>query len=487
MAPWQFPTNLRPSPRIFLSALLFLASCAHAPSSGSIAGKQPGTAKTSAIASYPVPAMHTKIFSTTLPNGLEVYVVPRPDLPLISFRIGLRAGSAEDPPGKGGTASLAASLLERGTKTHDALSIFRTIDSSGGSLEASAGRDMTTVSGDSLTTETPVLLSLASEMIAAPTFPQAEFDQKKANYIASLIDAESHPGPRGTNLFYRLLFGQGPYGHPSSGTAASVKGITRQDLVDFISVHYRPDHSVLVLAGDLTPSEGLSLAKRYFGKWGPISRTGSPPNRPSSLSPRAGVYLINKPELRQSTVFYGTTGIAREDPSFYNALVFDMVLGATNTSTLNRVIRQKMGLVYYIHTGLDAERYPGPFLVNFQTHAPNTAKVIKAMDSVLDKATKTPPSPEKVESVKNELVGGFPFLMNTTSKLASLLLVVWSDNLGLTYFTDYPEKVRQVTQVSALAAGQKLLKGKTFVTVIVGPKKILDKTGIKGQPEPHGL
>ncbi len=487
MAPLKSLPTTRVLAGLLFPSLIFLSACAHAPASAPSAGtenKKPSQALES-VSQYPVPAMHTSIYATTLANGLTVYVVPRPDLPLISFRIGIRAGSAEDPAGKGGTAALAASLLGKGTRNHDAPAIFRIVDGTGGSLEASAGRDFTTVSGDSLSTETPTLLSLASEMVASPTFPQREFDVKKASTIASLIDAESHPGPKGTDLFYRLLFGHGPYGHPPAGTSGSLKGITRSDLAEFVAARYRPDRSVLILAGNISPREGLDLARRYFGSWAPQPVSSPAPHtRVAMTSPKTGIFLVDKPELRQSTVFYGTPGIARQDPSFYNALVFNMVLGATNTSTLNRVIRQKMGLVYYIHTGLDAERHPGPFLVNFQTHAPNTKKVLTAMDKVLAEAANSPPSPEKVKAVKDQLVGGFPFLMNTTSKLASLLLVVWSDNLGLTYFTDYPDQVSRVTPESALAAGQHLLRDKPFVTVIVGPRKTLEKAGIKGQSPP---
>ncbi|MDA8112362.1 MAG: hypothetical protein M0T83_07920 [Nitrospiraceae bacterium] len=68
--------------------------------------------------------------------------------------------------------------------------------------------------------------------------------------------------------------------------------------------------------------------------------------------------------------------------------------------------------------------------------------------------------------------------------LASLLLVIWKNELGLTYFEDYPEEVRKVTPLSALSAGQQLLRNKPFVTVIVGPQKSLEKAGVKGLPAP---
>jgi len=484
--------SLRTSPGVFpllIPAILgatLLGGCAHSPATlAQEAGARPKAVLSGTPARSPIPAMHTEVYAQTLENGLTVYVVPRPDLPIVSFRIGLRAGSAEDPTGKGGTASLAASLLGRGTKKHDAPSLFRIIDNTGGSLSAAANRDLTILSGDSLSTETATLLELSSEMVQSPSFPESEFENKKSSFTASLIDSESHPAPMGSNLFYRLVFGHGPYGHPALGTSSSASRITREDLIRFARTNYRPDRAALVLVGDITPKAGLDLARKYFGQW--TAPAGTPSLQVTSGTVHripSGVYLIDKPELVQSTVFYGTRGIARNDPSFYNALVFNMILGGTNTSTLNHVIRQKKGLVYYIYTGLVAERHPGPFIVNFQTHAPNTRKVLDAMRLILDQSTSTPLGQKKVDAVKSYLVGGFPFLMNTTPKLASLILVVWNYRLGMTYFTDYPANVLAVTPDSVSRAGKLLLKGKSFVTVIVGPAKTLQKTGIVAKAPP---
>ena len=467
-----------------LSALVLLSSCAHSPAASSGSGSIPGTGgMLPASTTYPVPAMKATLTRSFLPNGLEVLVLPRPDLPLISFRLGIRAGSSFDPAGRAGTAELVADLLTRGTAGHDTLSLFHTLDSTGGSLSASASRDMTVLAGDSLSEEAPTLLELASEMVTSPTFPPAEFSKKKAAVLASLAEEDNHPSPIASNLLYRLVEKNTPYATPPGGTPESVKAISRQDLKDFVSRYYSPDRSVLIIAGDVTPESGLALAKKYFSTW---NRSSSPlPARQSFQAPPAsGTFLVDKPELRQSTVFYATQGIARKDPSFYDTLVFNMLLGASQTSTLNRVVRQKMGLVYYIRSAVNASRHRGPFMVYFQTYAKNTGKVMSTMNQILENSTKTPPDPQAVLAIKRQLIGGFPFLMNTTPKLAQLLLVIWSDGLDYTYFTDYPEHVSQVTPASVLAAGQHLLLNHSFVTIVVGPAKALKKAGVSGSPPP---
>ena len=469
----------------FLSAILLLSSCAHSPATPTDTSSRSAMSRHTTVTTYPVPPMKATLTRSVLPNGLEVLVLPRPDLPLVSFRLGIRAGSSFDPTGRAGTAALAADLLTRGTAGHDTLSLFHTLDATGGSLSASASRDMTVLAGDSLSSEAPTLLELASEMVTSPTFPPAEFEKKKESTLASLTEEDNHPSPIATNLLYRLVEKGTPYAHPAPGTPSSVEKITRQDLLNFVAQYYRPDRAVLVVAGDVTPESALALAKKYFSTWkAPATMSPLPSRRSFSSIPTSGTYLVDKPELRQSTVFYGTQGIARKDPSFYDSLVFNMLLGASQTSTLNRVVRQKMGLVYYIHSALDASRHRGPFIVYFQTYAKNTGKVMGAMNAILMDSVKTPPDPSAVHAIKRQLVGGFPFLMNTTPKLAQLLLVIWSDGLDYTYFTDYPEHVSKVTPASVLSAGQHLINGHSFVTVVVGPAKALKKAGVTGTPPP---
>ena len=82
----------------------------------------------------------------TLPNGMQVIVVMHHEQPEVTMRILVRAGAAYDPPGKSGTAALAASLLNQGTNTRSAQEIADTIDFIGGALDTGAGSDVTSAS-----------------------------------------------------------------------------------------------------------------------------------------------------------------------------------------------------------------------------------------------------------------------------------------------------------------------------------------------------
>ena len=460
-----------------LATALFLSGCAD--TTPATLATAPPAPPSSPFESRDVPVIHSHVYRATLPNGVVVVVLPRPVVPVVSFRIGILAGSSRDPVGKGGVADLTASLLNRGTTTRDALTLFREIDETGGSLEAAAGRDMTTVSGKVLTSDLPSLFGVAADMVLNPVFPEKEFQHNLLQARAGLMDEKDHAGPVARNLFYKTLYGNGPYGHPSSGTLHSVSRITLQDIRTFYQTEYRPDRTIITFAGDITPEKALDLVKSVFGSWKPAT-PGSPQpmteRNTSAPPPSAKTILVNRPQFAQAMVMMGTPGIRRNDPSFYSALVMNEILGGTTTSRLNHVVRQKNGLVYYIYSGFDAERHAGPFFVVFQTFAPNTKKVIALSQKLLRDMKTKPVTAREVETTRNNILGQFPFRVDTDDRIASLLLYIEAYDLGLGYFTDYPDSIRKVTPESVEKAASTLLHPGHLVTVVVGP---IPKTGLR--------
>ncbi|BAM07553.1 M16 family metallopeptidase [Leptospirillum ferrooxidans] len=460
---------------LIFTTTISLAACAHT-STGAVSR----TTQADVSQTRNVDILHTSVTRTVLPNGITVLVIPRPVVPVVSFRIGIRAGSSQDPEGQYGLSDLTASLLDRGTQKHDALSIFRAIDSSGGGLDAQSGRDLTTVSGKVLTEDLEPLFSLAAEMVQTPTFPEEDFQKNQQMALAELTDEKDHPGPVARTLLYKKMMGKGPYGHPESGTIRTVSKLKRSDILSFYRKWYTPDRTIITFSGDISNEKALALVKREFGSW--KNREGSNQTRSMNKTHWGNggkTYLIDREDLAQTTVLMGLPGISRKDPLFYNALVMNQLVGGTTTSRLNHVIRQKMGLVYYIYSGLDAERHRGPFFVSFQTHAENTAKVIKETRIQLQKSARSTPDSKEVTAVKKNLLGSFPFRMDSDDRIASLLLFIENYSLGIDYFTDYPQKISEVTPDSVKSAAQTLIHTSSLTTVIAGP--LSKMSGVTGQ------
>ncbi len=104
----------------------------------------------------------------TLPNGLSVLVVPTSRLPLVDFRLVVRAGSVNDPAGREGVARLTAELLTQGAGKRTAKQLADDIEFVGGSLNASAGAEQLVVSGEVLKKDLALGLELFRDVIVLP-------------------------------------------------------------------------------------------------------------------------------------------------------------------------------------------------------------------------------------------------------------------------------------------------------------------------------
>jgi zinc protease len=113
----------------------------------------------------------------TLPNGMQVIVVMHHEQPEVTMRILVRAGAAYDPPGKSGTAALAASLLNQGTNTRNAQQIAETIDDIGGALDTGAGSDVTSASVLIMKDSFDVGMDLLADVVRRPAFAPEEIER----------------------------------------------------------------------------------------------------------------------------------------------------------------------------------------------------------------------------------------------------------------------------------------------------------------------
>lgn len=80
-----------------------------------------------------------------LANGTTLLLMERHDVPLISFTAVIRGGALSDPADRLGTASLLASLLEKGAGNRDANAFAETVASVGGSIQTGASTESISV------------------------------------------------------------------------------------------------------------------------------------------------------------------------------------------------------------------------------------------------------------------------------------------------------------------------------------------------------
>jgi len=199
----------------------------------------------------------------TLPNGLQVITVLHHEQPAVSMRLLVRAGSVQDPPGKVGVATLAASLLDQGTTTTSAQEIADHIDFIGGALATGSVSDLMYVNVVVMKDSFDVGMNLLVDVARNPAFAAEEIDRQKEQTISTLQVSSNDPDYVASVLLERLVYGFHPYGLPNSGTPDTLASITRADLQAFHRRYFVPNNMILAIVGEYdTPTRFTALMAR---------------------------------------------------------------------------------------------------------------------------------------------------------------------------------------------------------------------------------
>src|SRR5712671_3041240 len=216
----------------------------------------------------PAPLRLPTIHKQKLSNGLPVWIVELHEVPVAQVNLVVLSGTANDPPGKYGVASLVAAMMEEGAGSRSALEIADAIDYLGADLGAASASDSSAVRLHVPVARLADALPIMADVALRPTFPKDELERQRQQRLTSLLQGRDDPPTISSAAFSRILYGKGHrYGTPQMGTAETIKAFTIDDLRAFYSSMFRPDNATLLAVGDITAAKAMPLFEKNFGAW----------------------------------------------------------------------------------------------------------------------------------------------------------------------------------------------------------------------------
>ncbi len=289
-----------------------------------------------------------KVQQAKLDNGLEIFVVERRELPKVSVNFATRAGAARDPKGREGVADLTAHTVKFGTKTRKALEIEDALGDLGTGMDGSATAERASVSMDVLRRNLDAAMAVFADAVVNPAFPDAEIAREKKLRLDDLLQESKEPYGLAQRIGPMLGFGpEHPYGRPRRGVPSTVEKITRDELARFHGEYWKPGSSALILAGDVSLSEAVALAKKNFGSWAGAAVPYLEIPAPSPMG--AGkVFVIDRQDAAQTLVAQILPGPKRSSEDYYAFRLADAVWGGSFKSRLDMNLREEKGYSYGI-------------------------------------------------------------------------------------------------------------------------------------------
>jgi zinc protease len=421
----------------------------------------------------PPAASFPAIERATLANGLEVVLAPRPGSGLVELQLLLPGGFAADPGARPGTANLAMGMLDEGTANRSALQISEELTLLGASLGTGASLDHAYVGLSALRDKLAPSLSLMADIVLAPAFPPAEIERLRAIYLANLRQEQSRPNSMALRVLPALLFGTAhPYGRPltGSGTEASLRALTREDLTSFHAAWFRPNHATVVAAGDTTMAQLRPELERLFGAW----PAGDVPAAPLPAPARADtdvLYVLDRPGADQSVIFAGKTLPPTGGSEDLALQMLHSVLGGKVSARINMNLREDKHWSYGAYTSLVDARGPRPFFAYAPVQTDKTAEALLELRRELQEITTSRPvtAPE-LERVRSTDLLGLAGRWETNAAVAGALARSARFGLGDDYWLRYPAALGAVTLDQVNDAARRHLAGQQPIWVVVGDR-----------------
>jgi len=410
-----------------------------------------------------------EVKTAKLSNGMDLFVVERPELPKVGVTFVTRAGAEADPAGKAGVAHMTVTQLDMGTPTRKALEIEDSLGDLGVTLTGSALRESARVTFEALKRNLDPAMAIVSDVVRNASYPAGEFDREKKRHMDALAQQDKNANVVGARVRSVLAFGPDhPYGRPAQGFPSTVSGITRDDLVAFHRDRWKPGSSALVVSGDVTLAEETSLAEKYFGSW---SGGAAPPVPvpPPSAAPAGRIYVVDRQDAAQTFVTQFMPAPKRKTPDYYALTLADTVYGGGGFGTrLNLNLREDKGYSYGVFSTLALFDDAGVWYSAGGVQTNRTKESVVEFDKELKGMTARPLSDAEFADTKERKTRGYAQQFETLGRIDDQIADLWASELPIAELQREYDETMKATVSDTNAAAQKWARPEKASFVLVG-------------------
>src|SRR6266850_7495490 len=344
---------------------------------------------------------------TTLANGATLVVSERHGLPLVSFSMTFIGGANQlEPANRRGLAAITCSMFNEGTTTKTGDQLSDALQLLGTNVGTNIGGEEGSIGFVSTARNFEATLAILSDMMLNSTFPADALERLRGRTLVGLTQAKDQPTVVSAQVFAKVLYGDAhPYGQRP--TEASVKAITREDVMAFQKVYFQPGRAIITVVGDVNPSQVKEVVEKTFATW---KKAGDKPTFDYPKLPElrpATIYLVDKPGAAQSVVNIGLPGPPRNTPDYFALQVLNTILGGQFQSRLNANIREQKGYSYGVSSNFAYGKGPGAFRAGGSIFSAKTdAALIEFMKELKGIVGERPISDEELKTAKDSLIQG---------------------------------------------------------------------------------
>lgn len=353
-----------------------------------------------------------------LDNGMRVVTERIRTLKSVTVGIWVNTGSRDEQPAQAGYSHFIEHMFFKGTCSRSATEISREIDGLGGEMNAFTTRETTTFYVKVLDQQLERAVELLADLFHHSRFDPKEIEKEKKVVLEEIRMVQDDPEDLVQELHTGQVLGRHPLGRSILGRVETIRGLKRQDLIDYIDEHYDPTQVVIAIAGNFEQAQVERLVARYFGKTGSATRTANGARRPPEV---LGGLLVKQKPLEQVHLCLGLKGIAAGHKDRYAVYALNSVLGGSVSSRLFQEVREKRGLAYSIYSFLSGYSDVGTITVYAGTRSKEVPRVVDLACREIKKIGAQGVERNELERAKNQMKGSLMLSLESSHSRMSKL------------------------------------------------------------------
>jgi zinc protease len=396
----------------------------------------------------------------TLDNGLKVIAMPTPSDGLVAYWSIVRTGSRDEyEPSRTGFAHFFEHMMFRGTERYPADRYQRIMTEIGADANAFTSDDLTAYHVSMTSGDLEQVMELESDRFQNLSYSEGVFQTEAGAVYGEYRKNRTDPFFTLYEKLVETAFTTHTYGHTTLGYEADIAAMpTLYDYSrEFFSRYYRPDNTVLLVAGDVDPANVIALARRYYGEWGKGYVAPPVPMEPEQREERHVEAAYDGQSL---PILWVTYKLGEFDPHDRVRVAADLLapLAFGETSDAFRRLVLEEQAVEFLAAEANLNRDPGLF--DIYTRIKDAGKidyVREVIDATVAQYRDTPPDAARLSDLQSRLRYGFLMSLQTPEAVAQRLARHIAISGGLEGIEALYASYAEVTPADVQAAAQRYL------------------------------
>jgi zinc protease len=406
----------------------------------------------------------------TLENGFTVILKENHSAPVVSIQVWVKTGSANETDKEAGITHLIEHMIFKGTPTKKTGEIARTIEASGGHINAYTSFDQTVYYVEIASSHFHTGLDVLLDAVQHSLFDPLELKREKEVVLEEYRRSLDIPESRLAKYMMKLCYKKHPYRRPIIGYEETIRSFDRQAILDYMDKWYTPHNMVLVAVGDFDADQALKTIRGLVKNF--PKRTGKNPARqmePKQMSLRK---LVRNEDVEQVYLDMSWHIPALTHDHMPALDLIEITLGHGKSSRLYSRLKMQESLVHNIDAGAYALADPGIFSIDATLSPENLKNALEAIESEIDRITREPLSASDLNKAKAIAEADFIFAMENMSGQARILAFFETMTGDMHHADQHLARLKRVTASDIRRVAGTYFRPENLSIGILAPKEV---------------